>query len=388
MKFTKQYIFSGMCLFLFACSDDNNSTDSDPGSTLPVELSFVSISLPAIDMYGDYGALWGHFNNDDQLDLMYMGHGNGPLMLEQQENNTFNDVTAKSGIKNFDWVYPSQADRHGGSCGDFNNDGHVDLFITHGAGKGATLGLKFDELLQGHGDFTFTDVTDSAGTLNATGRGRTGTWVDYNNDGWLDLYVANFDTDNVMYQNNGNGTFSDVTEAVGLAHVQTRAAWADYDLDGHVDVMLSWPLKLMRNNGDGSFEDTTALLDVSNVFVFGMAWGDVDNDGDPDLFVSRKGEESWLLVNEGDQFVKWTDEKWNQNGATSSGIAWGDFDNDADLDVIQVREDGYFILDNTGASELVVQRLELEAAHIDNGNGDAALADFNNEGLPQIEWVV
>lgn len=141
----------------------------------PARLAFEDIAadLPSIRVYGDYGALWGDFNNDDRLDLIYMGHGSGPLMLSQTEDHAFENVTGKSGIKDSDWEYIQQRDRHGASCADFDNDGNLDLFISHGAKEGETLGIKYDELLKGKGDFTFTEITRDAGTMNHFGRARS-----------------------------------------------------------------------------------------------------------------------------------------------------------------------------------------------------------------------
>lgn len=348
----------------------------------------ASSGIPAT-YYGDYGALWGDFNNDDRIDLIYAGHGQPalPLLLAQSAAGEFENVTGTSGIKTSDWEYDQQADRHGQSCSDFDNDGNLDLFISHGAKMGETLGIKFDELLRGNGDFTFTDVTQSAGTLNRFGRGRSSVWFDYDNDGWLDLYVLNFESNNAMYRNNSDGTFTDVTAAAGLAVNAAQAVPADFDQDGFIDLLVAWPLRLLRNNGSGSFvELSTAAFKNTGLFVYGIAVGDADNDGDLDIFVSRLENKSMLLVNDGVDFNLRESDAWKfASGELSTGVSWGDMDNDGLLDLVNIRSDGYFVYRNGGGLSFLTSRLDAPSPAIFNyRNGDAALADFNNDGLLDI----
>lgn len=354
----------------------------------PARVAFKDMSavLPSVAVYGEYGALWGDFNNDDRIDLIYMRHGAGPLMLAQTGDHQFVDVTGNSGIKTSKWEYKQQEDRHGASCADFDNDGNIDLFISHGAKEGKTLGVKFDELLQGRGDFTFTDITRSAGTMNHFGRARSSVWFDYNKDGLLDLYLLNSESNNVMYKNNGDGTFTDVTGKVGLSFPAVQAAPADFDQDGDIDVLAGWPLKLYRNNGAGQFiELTRAEFAFRGRPSFGMSWGDADNDGDLDIFVSRVNTGSLLLVNDAGRFRSVESEAFAlPAGTTSTGVAWGDVDNDGLLDVVNVRSDGYHVLLNDGELAFSSVKLDAPAPDIHMQNGDAALADYNTDGLPDI----
>ncbi len=346
-----------------------------------------SSAMPSYSSSNDYGALWGDFNNDERLDLIYMGHGLGPLMLLQTDDHTFVDVTGDSGIKDSDWEYKQQRDRHGASCADFDNDGIIDLFISHGAAKGETLGVKYDELLKGNGDFTFTEVTRSAGTLNHFGRGRSSVWFDYDKDGWIDLFVANVSSKNVMYKNNGDGTFTDVTTKVGLAFAAVHTAPADFDQDGNIDLLVSWPLRLYRNNGAGKFVAVDKkAFPFSGIQSFDIAWGDADNDGDLDIFLSRGHRGNMLLINEGKSFRNFESPAWTvSSGNISTGAAWGDLDNDGLLDLVNIRSDGYYAYLNDGGLAFSAVKLNVPAAQIkQKRNGDAAVADFNNDGLLDI----
>jgi enediyne biosynthesis protein E4 len=356
---------------------------------VPVSSSFRNISsaIPPLKTYGNYGALWGDFNNDERVDLIFMGHGAGPLTLAQNVDNTFADVTSRSGIKNSGWVYSQQNDRHGASCTDFDNDGNLDLYISHGAQEGETLGIKFDELLKGNGNFTFSDITHSAGTLNQFGRGRSGVWFDYNNDGWLDLYVTNYLSNNVMYKNNGDSTFTDVTVETGLGFSGAHAAPADFDQDGHIDLLVAWPLRLLRNDNSGRFEELSkSEFKYKDMFAYGIAWGDPDNDGDLDIFFSGLGNEGMLLVNDYGSFRDLEGNAWKLNSdSISTGVSWGDMNNDGLLDLVNIRSDGYFIYQNEGGLSFSVVRLDAPAPAITyEKSGDAALADFDNNGLLDI----
>jgi len=370
---------------IVGCGETDRITAFDDPS--PPRFENVSSSLPLPVDQGDYGAFWADFDNDDRADLVFMGHGNPPLMLRQQDDGEFLDVSASSGLKSGDWEYPQQRDRHGGSCADVDKDGFSDLFITHGALRGETLGIKYDELLIGNGDFTFNDESRPAGSLNAFGRGRLGSWADVDNDGWLDLYVANFQSTNVLYRNNGDGGFTDVTASSGLGVEGFRASWSDFDQDGDVDVLLASPLRLFQNNGNGDFEDVTRQLRIEeDTFTYGLAWADLDGDGDQDFIISAQSLPVQAFMNRGDHFERLTNAPFAvSDGRRVTGIAPADIDNDGDIDLVSNTADGIQIHTNAGGMRYLLETISPRVvAQNDYRHGDIAIADYDNDGLLDI----
>src|SRR5262249_43117350 len=189
-----------------------------------------------------------------------------------------------------------------GSCsgvawGDFNRDGFIDLFVS--PFNRASL------LFSNNGDGTFTRVlngsivTDSGSTFGAC-------WADYDNDGWLDLFVGvNNQGNDWLYHNNGNGSFTKITSGpvVSSGGNANNCAWGDYDNDGFVDLFVANSDQndfLFHNLGNGAFARITnnpIALKPGN--SQGGSWGDYDNDGLLDLFVSRVNEPNLLYHNQG-----------------------------------------------------------------------------------------
>lgn len=260
-----------------------------------------------------------------------MGHGHIPQILQQIEDGTFLNVSAANGIKADNWDSPEQRDRHGGSCADFNNDGGADLYIGHGA----TPGTKYDELLKGSGDFTFSNIAKTAGTINQFGRGRLGIWADYNNDGFVDLLLAS-------------------------------------------------PIRLLRNTGNHLFEDVTQKsIGKQNLFGYGLAWTDIDSDGDQDFVVSRLGSEPWIFVNHELKFQGSPLKGVNRTqGLSVSGISPADIDNDGDIDLILNTSEGIQSYLNDGELNFTQQLISSRLKNSSNvRHGDIALADFNHDGM-------
>ena len=170
---------------------------------------------------------------------------------------------------------------------DFDNDGRLDFFVMRG-------GWEFpmrNSLLRNNGDGTFTDVTVQSGLYDPDGQTHSVAWGDYDNDGLLDLFVAHETTPSRLYRNRGGGRFEDVTDRarVGLSAYSKGAVWGDYDNDGYPDLYVSNYRDqnfLYHNNRDGTFDEVAVELGVANPrFSFPTWFFDYDNDGWLDIFV-------------------------------------------------------------------------------------------------------
>jgi tetratricopeptide (TPR) repeat protein len=219
------------------------------------------------------------YNNDGLLDIAFSGAHGGCSLYRNNGDGTFTDVSINSGLDQCVNGFILTA-------GDYDNDGNVDLYVTR-------MGFYVGEsvLYHNNGDGTFTDVTKQAGVQN-WGPGFTASWVDYDCDGHLDLFVANnlagvFDRriPNRLFRNNGNGTFTEVTEQAGLhtPFPTFGSCWGDYNNDGYPDLFLSASLgrpQLFRNNGDGTFTEVGMEAGLKD-FLIGSScvFCDYDNDG-------------------------------------------------------------------------------------------------------------
>ncbi|MYG00052.1 CRTAC1 family protein, partial [Candidatus Poribacteria bacterium] len=259
---------------------------------------------------------------------------------------------------------------------DYDNDGNLDIYLVNSGSSCANVSLprtKSDEmntLYRNNGDGTFTDVTNKAGFQKNLGFGMGCISADYDNDGDADLYLTNYGR-NQLYRNNGDGTFTDVTNfaGVGDSHWSVSASFGDYDLDGYLDLYVvnyldyrvetahpcvlegvhiycgphEYPGEtdtLYRNNGDGTFTDVTTRSGVrNNGKGLGVVFTDYNKDGYPDIFVANDAVEDYLYRNNGDG--TFTDVAlsagiaYNSEGrATASmGVANGDYNNDGLIDL-------------------------------------------------------
>jgi len=231
------------------------------------------------------GSAWGDYDGDGWLDLFTTGIHTSHGLYLNEEGRGFTDISASAGVE----------DSHGGwgaSCADYDGDGDLDLYVTRDAWEGGSPNALF----QNQGDATFVEVAPQAGVAD-DGDSFTHTWGDYDGDGWLDLYVANGVTGggaaNSLFHNQGDGTFAERAGAAGVAKrgKTLGVAFGDYDNDGDLDLYVSdvgGDNTLYRNLGDGTFTDVTALAGVEDpgpgsyvAFFF-----DYNNDSHLDLFVS------------------------------------------------------------------------------------------------------
>ncbi|MXY99829.1 CRTAC1 family protein [Candidatus Poribacteria bacterium] len=257
---------------------------------------------------------------------------------------------------------------------DFDNDEDLDLYLVNGSdlpGQTSPV-VPTNRLYRNDGD-TFTDVTIQA-AVGDTGYGLGGCVGDYNNDGFTDLYVTNYGS-NILYRNNGDSTFTDVTQSTGTAGNQfsSGCAFVDVDADGYVDLYVVNYVQfdpernpectrqgiptyctpealqgaadiLYRNNGDDTFRDITAAAGISGASGkgLGIVCGDVDNDGDVDIFVANDTTPNFLYLNDSNAAIKMTEDALfagvalSEEGRAYSGMGanLGDFDNDGYLDIV------------------------------------------------------
>ncbi|MFN8281450.1 MAG: CRTAC1 family protein [Saprospiraceae bacterium] len=263
-------------------------------------------------------AVWRDFNNDGWLDLFIgnetsLDKGTHPHYTElfiNMKNGKFEEVAAKAGCRWTDFI-------KGVTAGDYDQDGLEDLFISSLNGNTKLLrNTRID-----HGIPQFTDVTRQAGLFDPK-QVTFPTWFwDYDNDGWLDLFMCGYNfgesiasssasealripnnaTTMYLYRNNHDGTFSNVTKAANLSKnvFGMGSNFGDFDNDGYPDMYIGTgnplfsslvPNKLFRNNGKGGFDDVTVSARVGNLQKgHGTAFCDLDNDGDQDIFIVMGG---------------------------------------------------------------------------------------------------
>jgi hypothetical protein len=330
------------------------------------------------------GVCVGDYDNDgfDDLFVTYFGKN---VLYHNNGNGTFTDVTEKAGVA-------TSGKRWNTGCAfvDYDRDGHLDLFVANYIDmdlataplpesgpcsyKGVLVacgppGLNGGKniLFHNNGDGTFSDVSERAGIFQANGTYGLGVLtLDYDNDGWPDIYVANDSTASALYENKKNGTFSDVAMEAGCAlsadgkpQAGMGVSAADYDLDGNLDILKTnfagdTP-SLYHNLGGGTFEDATFTAGLGKHTQY-LGWGcgffDMDNDGWPDILICNghvypEVEQLRTEAGYAQQKVLYRnlrnghfEEVTAQAGSgitapvASRGAAFGDYDNDGDLDVV------------------------------------------------------
>jgi hypothetical protein len=302
---------------------------------LTVDPTFTKITTGDVVSGGNsYGAAWADLDNDGYLDLVVLTPGLAPMIYHNNHDGTLTKMGSGS--------LPVLGAATGPiitALGDYNNDGWFDLLIGQYSGG-------FLALFKNNGDGTFTNLAKVSSMMQGRVPYPSGAgWVDYNNDGWLDLFVGDTtgNQSSALFYNNGDQTFSPAPSA-GLTSPGfgvNGAAWADYDNDGYPDLFataIPGGNLLYHNKGDGTFTRVTGSPATTEPLVvsIGCAWGDYDNDGYPDLFVANGdgNNQNYLYHNQGNgTFKKVTQGALATTAMSSQGCGWGDYDNDGFLDL-------------------------------------------------------
>lgn len=351
------------------------------GCAMPVSaqtVPFTSVQTEQFSVPGSLSNAWADFDNDGDLDLAVSLKG-GEIRLYRNDQGILTSVGAELGLPMKDGEY------RGLDWGDYDGDGWVDLFA------GSALPTKPSMLFRNLGGKRFSDVAPQLG-LTLTGRSsRQNNWIDYDNDGDLDLYVTDRIGTNKLFRNDKGAfvqVFADAPPTVKKSTV--GACWLDYDKDGYLDLFLANQSgqtdSLFHNDGGKGFTDVAPKLgmDMANRGKqeggVGCAVGDYDNDGNLDVFVPNYGK-NVLWKNQGDgTFANVSAAAGIDVDNHAVGAAWGDYDNDGDLDL--------FITSYHGEPG---QQTPANALFHNNGNGtftDVISAyPLLNAGDHGVTWV-
>ncbi|HEY6339228.1 MAG TPA: CRTAC1 family protein [Candidatus Sulfotelmatobacter sp.] len=365
----------------------------------------------------------------------------GPTLPHDDPGITFVNVARESGLNAktiFGGEHKNKYLLETTGCGvafyDYDNDGWLDIFLVNGSHlEGFSAGREpTSHLFRNNRDGTFTDVTAKAGVAHS-GWGQGVCVGDYDNDGWDDLFVTYYGK-NVLYHNNGDGTFADVSQKAGVAGKGTRwntgCAFVDYDRDGHLDLFVanyidmdlatapvseSGPCLykgvlvacgppglqggkniLYHNNGDGTFTDVSesaGIFRANGTYGLGVLTADLDNDGWPDIYVANDSTASALYHNKKNgKFEDIAIEAGcalSPDGKTQAGmgISAGDYDLDGNLDLVKTNfaGDTPSLYHNLGGGNFEDATFSAGlGAHTQFLGWGCGFFDFDNDGWPDI----
>ena len=352
------------------------------------------------------GAILDDFDNDDQLDIVFtsLDPSTAMVLYRNSGDGTFEDRTQAAGLsEQRGGLYCVQAD--------YNNDGFLDIYIPRGAWYRYPMRPS---LLKNDGKGGFTDATEEAGLLDPV-NSISASWADFDNDGWLDLFVCCEQQPNRLFRNRGDGTFENVAFKAGVAaphSIWKGAAWIDFDGDRYPDLFLNnftGMGRLYRNNRDATFTDITqasGILGPRNGF---SCWAfDYDNDGWPDIFATSYDHRVTGVLNGmlGEPFDGSTTKLFRNLGGkgfqdvsaatgvnlvfAAMGSNFADFDNDGYLDFYLGTGDPQFstlvpnrMFRNLGGQRFADISGSSGTGHLQKGHG-VACGDWRRAGLTDI----
>jgi hypothetical protein len=360
------------------------------------------VGVNRLNMAG--GAIMDDFDNDGLLDLVVStwDAGQGMAFYRNKGDGTFEDRSEAAGIsKQYGGFNLVQTD--------YNNDGFLDIFVSRGGWMPYPMRPT---LLRNNGNGTFTDVTREAGLMTPV-NSISACWADYDNDGYLDLFICSEKGPNLLYRNRGDGTFEEVAFWAGVRGKDEKckgAAWLDYDNDGYPDLFVTYldsTPQLFHNNRDGTFTDVTEAMGITGPRSGFSCWAfDYDNDGWLDIFAtsydrsladlvrgmqgktpSKDKDVTRLYRNLGGKKFQDVSKETGVNKVFATmGCNFADFDNDGYLDFYLGTGDPYLetivpnrMFKNVAGKRFAEITTTSGTGHLQKGHG-VACGDWDRDG--------